>query len=490
MDTDVIVVGAGPVGLMLAGELRLGGADVVVLERLVRPTTESRASTLHARTMELLDQRGLLKTLGTPPHEPRGHFGGIPLDLGAQNSRFAGQWKVAQTRLEALLGEWASGQGARILREHTLTSLTADQDHVTAGVETPSGPVTLRAAYLVGCDGDQSTVRHVGGFDFPGTPATRELLRCDMTGADVADRRFERYPDGLATAVTHDGLTRLMVHQFDRVPDPHRKPDFDDVVEAWKRVTGEDIGAATPVWINALSDASHLAAQYRRGRVLLAGDAAHRQLPVGGQAVNLGVHDAANLGWKLAAQVAGWAPAGLLDTYHDERHAVGRRVLDNIEAQTRLLLGADVEGLRSTFGELIGLTAVQARLADMIGGLDVRYRPGDHPLVGAHIPHLALASERGRTSTTQLLRAGRAVVLELSGQPRRWAEVARTAAGWRGRVECVRATLRAGAFTRPHASALQDVRTLVLRPDGHVAWAGDRSSDARPALARWFGSPQ
>ncbi|WP_181808220.1 FAD-dependent monooxygenase, partial [Streptomyces shenzhenensis] len=413
VDTHVLVVGAGPVGLMLAGELRLGGADVTVLERLAAPTTESRASTLHARTMELLRQRGLLDGPGglsdpePPPNEPRGHFGGLPLDLTLPSSH-PGQWKVPQTRTEELLGAWAARLGARVLRGHEVLELAQEPDRVRLLAEHDGFRREFTARYVVGCDGEQSAVRRLAGIPFPGDDAGRELIRADVDGIDIPNRRFQRLPNGLAIAARRgDGVTRVMVHRFGTPPRTARI-SFADIVAAWRDVTGEDIAHGTPLWVNSFGDASRQAERYRAGRVLLAGDAAHQQMPIGGQALNLGLQDAVNLGWKLAATVLGRAPAGLLDTYHDERHAVGRRVLSNIRAQARLLLGGpEVESLRSVVGELTSYEKVRAHLAGMISGLDVRYgaAEGDEDtLIGSRLPELRLDSG---ASTAELLRPAR-----------------------------------------------------------------------------------
>ena len=399
METQVVVVGAGPVGLMLAGELRLGGADVVVLEQRDVPTAESRASTLHARTMEILDSRGLLGGLGTPPCEPRGHFGGIPLDLSLPSSH-PGQWKVPQTRTEELLQEWAVGLGARLLRGHRVRALRTTPDHVEAETDGPGDPVRVRGRFLAGCDGEHSTVRILAGASFPGQDARRELLRADVSGIAIPDRRFQRMENGLAIAARRgDGVTRVMVYEFGRRAGARTSgPGPADVSGAWKTVTGEDISGGTFLWVNAFSDANRQLACYRHDRILFAGDAAHQQMPTGGQALNLGLQDAVNLGWKLAAGLAGTAPAGLLDTYHTERHAVGRRVLANIRAQAVLLLGgAEVEPVRALLGELMALPDVRARLAAMICGLDIRYDvgAGDDPLLGARLPPRPPADRRG-----------------------------------------------------------------------------------------------
>ncbi|GLZ00722.1 FAD-dependent monooxygenase [Actinoplanes sp. NBRC 103695] len=374
VDTQVIVAGAGPVGLLLAGELRRGGADVIVVERLARPATESRASTVHARTMEIFDRLGLLEALAPPPRETAGHFGGIRLDLGGLPSPYAGIWKVSQIDIERVLAAWATGLGAEIRRGRELTGLTQHDDHVEVEL---SGPERLQASYVVGCDGEGSTVRAAAGLGFDGYAADKEMLRADVAGIDIPNRRFERFPAGLAVAARRPGgVTRVMVHRFGAKPGRRAgPPEFAEVAELWADVTGEDITAGTPLWVNAFDNTSRQANRYRDRRVLLAGDAAHAQMPVGGQALNLGLQDAANLGWKLAAEVRGEAPDGLLDTYESERRPVGRRVLANIRAQAELLLGPPaVDPARTVLAELIAFEPVRRHLAAMISGLDTSER--------------------------------------------------------------------------------------------------------------------
>ncbi|APE24776.1 MULTISPECIES: FAD-dependent monooxygenase [Streptomyces] len=486
LDADVVVIGAGPTGLMLAGELRLGGADVIVLESRETPTTESRASTLHARTMELLDDRGLLTPLGTPPSEPRGHFGGIPLDLTLPG-RHPGQWKVEQTRTEALLQEWATGLGADVRRGHTLRSLTVTETYAEAGATGPGGrDVRVRARYAVGCDGERSTVRALAGAEFPGQEARRELLRADVAGIDVPDRRFQRLPGGLAVAACRNGVTRVMVHEFGR-PAVARtgEPEFAEVVDVWKRVTGEDISGGTPLWVNSFHDANRQLTRYRDGRVLWAGDAAHQQMPIGGQALNLGLQDAVNLGWKLAAVVRGTAPDGLLDTYHDERHAVGRQVLGNIRAQALLLLGGpEAEPVRSLLGPLIALDDVRAHLAGKVSGLDIRYGAGAadvHPLTGTRLPRTALVDD-GREAVDPSLRAGQGLFLTLDPSGTGPGTGAAAAAAWAGRVGT--------AVARPVPGGVLDgLDAVLVRPDGYLAWTSADGAGPEAALHRWFGAP-
>jgi oxygenase len=487
IETQVIVVGAGPVGLMLAGELRLGGVDVVVVERLSAPSGESRASQLNARTMEIFDQRGLLERLGETQSESMGHFGGISFDVSQAPSAYAGLWKIPQFRTEAMLQAWACELGADIRRGHELQGLRVTNDGVEADVDHLGDSLRLRAPYLVGCDGEHSTVRRLAKFDFPGTDVTRELLRADVTGIDVPNRRFQRWERGLVIAAKRGGgVTRIMLHEFGHSARRRTEaPAFEEVVTAWRRITGEDISGGTPIWVDAFGDASRHVSSYRKGRVLLAGDAAHLQMPIGGQALNLGLHDAANLGWKLAAQVQGWAPADLLDSYHDERHPVGARTLTNVQAQALLLLGGpEVEPLRASLRELLELDDVRRHLAAMASGLDVRYEsgPGDHPWLGARMPHCDLAIESGPSSTTVLLRPARGVLLDLSAKPTLHAELSAAATQWENRVHMVTARSRPGAIP-------PEIDALLLRPDGHIAWIDDGATDLHTALSRWFGAP-
>ncbi|MFI6040996.1 FAD-dependent monooxygenase [Nocardia sp. NPDC051321] len=477
--TQVVVVGAGPVGLMLAGELRLGGAEVVVLELRDTPSAESRATTLHARTMEIFDARGLLDELGTVPNDPRGHFGGIPLDLTLP-SRFPGQWKVPQTRTVELLHGWASALGAEVRRGWRVSAVHDHGDSVEVVAATATGTRRLRAAFVVGCDGAESTVRELSGVEFAGRSATRELLRADVTGIEIEDRRFERFEHGFATAARNPaGITRVMVHRFGsgcaERPGP---PSFDEVVSAWQQVTGESIGHGKPVWVNAFDDTSRQVREYRRGRVFFAGDAAHQQMPSGGQALNLGLQDAVNLGWKLARALDGTA-GQLLDTYHRERSVVGARILANIQVQTELLLGGpEVESLRTMLGALIAAEPVRAHLAGMISGLDVCYpaEPGAHPWLGRRLPDLPM--HQHTESSTALLRDGRGLVL---GSDRAQVDaLEKVAAPWSRWVTV--------AEVAPGDQVGTDA--VLVRPDGYVIWAGSVDADLDGRLRHWFGTPR
>lgn len=486
MDAPVIVVGAGPAGLMLAGELRLAGVAVIVLERLERRTGESRGLGFTTRTLETFDQRGILARFGDIERSTLGHFGGLPLDFGVLDGACQAAKTVPQSVTETHLEDWAAGLGADIRRGHEVLSVHDDGEGVDVGVRGPDGERTLRAAWLVGCDGGRSTVRKAAGFDFPGTPATMEMFLADIKGIDLKPRMIgETLPGGMVmVGPLPGGTTRIVV--CERGAPPRRRespPSFDEVAAAWQRLTGDDISAAEPVWVSAFGDAARQVTEYRRGRVLLAGDAAHIHLPAGGQGMNTGIQDAFNLGWKLASVVHGRAPLSLLDTYHTERHAVGRRLLMNTRAQGLLFLsGAEVQPLRDSLKELMAYEDVARHLAAMVTGLEITYEvgKGSHPLLGRRMPHLELAASDGTTSSTALLRPGRGVLLDLADNPR----LRGRAAAWAERVDTVTARPRGAA------DGLHDTTALLIRPDGYVAWAAPGSHHDLPmALDRWFGTP-
>lgn len=370
---QVVIVGAGPVGLLLACELSRARVPVVIVERLASPMTESRASQLTTLTAELLHERGFGALLGEATREPRAHFAGLGFDLSGLDSEYAGNWKVPQYRTEAVLGERAERLGATLLRANQLTEITDLPDHVVCGVRGPDADLRIRARYVVGCDGARSTVR-LAGFTSSAAPATKELLRADVTGVEIRDRRFERLEAGFAVAATRDGVTRVMVHAAGQgVTERTGPPEFGEVVRRWEKVTGEDISGGTAIWLDSFDNSMGQADSYRRGRVLLAGDAAHWHMPIGGQALNVGLQDAVNLGWKLAETVHGCAAPGLLDSYHAERHPAAARVLNYVAAQEVLLLGgAEIEPLRAVLAELIGLGEVRNHLARVVSNLDGR----------------------------------------------------------------------------------------------------------------------
>ncbi|MGW0877706.1 FAD-dependent monooxygenase [Streptomyces sp. NPDC002740] len=485
LDADVIVVGGGPTGLMLAGELRLGGAGVIVAEALEQPTGQSRALGFTTRALESFDQRGLVPRFGGLETSPMGHFGGIPFDYTVLEDADFGARGIPQSQTEAVLQEWARELGADIRRGLEFLALEQDADGVTVTVATPSGEQRrLRGAFLVGADGARSTVRRAAGIDFPGAAGSQLMHLADVAGSGVRPRPFgERLPGGLVQVFPMaEGVARIILSEYGASPDAHGgAPGFAEVAAAWQRVTGEDISAGEALWVSSFTDATRQAAHYRQGRVLLAGDAAHIHLPVGGQGMSTGVQDAVNLGWKLAATVRGTAPGDLLDTYHGERHPVGARLLANTRAQGMAIFGGEEsQALRDLYAELLTLDEVQRHLAGAVSHIDIRYDLGEdaHPLAGRRLPPRTLTTGGGPVRTPELLHPALGVLLDLDGTP----ALRTAAAGWKDRVTSVTATPES-------PETFGKAAALLVRPDGYIAWAGDDPDTLTAALHRWFGSP-
>nr|AEE65473.1 oxygenase-like protein [uncultured bacterium BAC AB649/1850] len=492
-DADVIIVGAGPTGLMLAAELRLHNISTIVLDRLETPMQQSRALGFSARTIEEFDQRGLLARFGEVGTIPVGHFGGVPLDYRVIEGGSYGARGIPQSRTEAMLAERAGELGADVRRGHEVTGIAADADGVTVDVRHAGGDLRLRAGYLVGADGARSTVRKAAGIDFPGTGATMEMWLADVAGCNLRPRfSGELVPDGMVMVLPLGPVVqRVVVYQHATgVRGTGEAPTFTEVADAFQRLTGEDITGGKPLWVSWFTDSSRQAAAYRSGRILLAGDAAHIHMPIGGQGMSAGVQDAVNLGWKLAAEVRGEAPEGLLDSYHSERHPVGGRVVTNTLAQRWLYLGGDrMTPLRELFAELMLYPEVQKHLAGMVTGLDIRYDvgAGDHRLLGRRVPNGELVvqpGESGKTSTFELLHGGRGLLLSLRGEA-----AVPVASRWADRIDIVTAV--------PHGTGPDDpfhgVDALLVRPDGYIAWVAGTDAGADgldDALQRWFGSPR
>ncbi|MEU9284416.1 FAD-dependent monooxygenase [Streptomyces sp. NPDC048275] len=480
-NADVIVAGAGPSGLMLAGELRLSGLSVIVLDRLEQPMQQSRALGFSARTIEEFGQRGLLEEFGQLETIPGGHFGGLPIDYRIVEGGNFGVRGVPQSRTEAIITKWATGLGADIRRGHEVIGLSQDDSGVQVEVAGPEGLETLRAAYVVGCDGARSTVRHLAGIDFPGVSATIEMKMTDVVGVQLRLRPTGEVGEAGMVVVLPlgPGATRVVV--FERgagVRPTQEPPTFEEVAAAFQRVTGEDISGAKSLWTSYFTDASRQAAEYRKGRVFLAGDAAHIHLPIGAQGISAGVGDVVNLGWKLAATVKGHAPEGLLDTYHSERHPVGARIVYNTLVQRTLYLGGpEAQPLRDLFAELVQIEDVRRHLVGLVTGLDITYgATGDHPLLGRRLPDQELLAGDEKTTTYELLHAGRPVLLDLHDS----AALREAAAGWADRVDIV---------TASRADATAPASDLLVRPDGYVAWvSADGSVEGlTEALGQWFG---
>ncbi|MFE9687335.1 FAD-dependent monooxygenase [Streptomyces sp. NPDC006285] len=500
MDADVVIAGAGPTGLMLACELRLAGADVLVVERLADRTGESRAGGMHSRTLEVLDQRGVLdRFLAAGELQPVGHFSGLYLDFDESESRHPYPLMILQSVIERLLEEWAAELGVRVRRSCGVSGVRQDASGVTVELDTvptaQTAPAALRARYLVGCDGGRSTVRKLAGIDFPGTPATMTALIGDVELPDLPEEYVwvRRCATGDYSAIAFEpGWYRVITSEYDRVVDRDEPPTFEQLRESLVRLAGTDFGMHSPRWVSRFNDAARQAARYRQGRVLLAGDAAHIHFPAGGQGLNMGVQDAVNLGWKLAAVVRGRAPESLLDSYHSERHPVAERVLHNTRAQSALARpGPQTDALREVFGSLIVLDDVNRQLRVMLTALDVRYAvDGDHPLTGRRVPDAGLKTADGATRVFELLHAGRPVLLDLGGS----AALTAIAGRWADRVDLVEARSEDDHWPVPVVGEVPAPAALLVRPDGHVAWvaaAGARldTSALRAALTTWFGPP-
>ncbi|MGK5530986.1 FAD-dependent monooxygenase [Streptomyces sp. URMC 129] len=491
MDVPVIVVGAGPSGLVLAAELRLGGVEVIVLDKLAKPSGESRGLGFTARAVELFDQRGLLPGFGENLElAPIGHFGGIPMDYTQLDGAHFGARGIPQAKTEEVLIAWATDLGADIRRGWEVVGVTDDGEGVDVEAETPDGRTTLRARYLVACDGGRSTVRKLVGFDFPGTPSTIEMYLADVSGLDLPARHIgEKVPGGMImNAPLGDGVERIIAAERGNGPRERTgPPTYEEVAACWERLSGQSIAHGEASWVSSFGDATHQVTEYRKGNVLIAGDAAHTHLPAGGQGLSVSVQDSFNLGWKLAATVRGWAPPGLLDTYHAERHPVGRRLLMATRAQGMLYLGgSEIEPLRNVFAELLEFPEAARHLIGMVSGFEVHYDVGSggHPLLGRRVPKQDLVGTGGKTTTAELLHSGRGVLLDFTDH----ADLRAVAAPWSDRIDIVTALPHA----LPETSPLAGVTALLVRPDGYAAWVEpDGGGEAlSAALNRWFGAPR
>jgi 2-polyprenyl-6-methoxyphenol hydroxylase-like FAD-dependent oxidoreductase len=470
---DVIIAGGGPTGMMLASESRLHGVDVLVLEKEAEPTKQVRSLGLHVRSIEILDQRGLLERfLAHGQQYPgRGHFAAIdkpwPEHLDTAHAYILG---IPQPVTDRLLAEHATELGADVRRGRELVGLSQDSDGVT--VELADG-TQLRSRYLVGCDGGRSTVRKLLGVGFPGEPAKVEWLRGEMEVttppeelAAIVDE-VRRTQKGFGVGPAGNGLYGVVVPAESVTEDPTVPPTLEEVKRQLRAFAGTDFGVHSPRWLSRFGDATRQAERYRVGRVFLAGDAAHVHPPLGGQGLNLGIQDAFNLGWKLAADSNGWAPAGLLDSYHTERHPVAADVLNNTRAQSELVsTEPGPQAVRRLVTELMDFEDVSRYLIEKITAIGIRYEFGEgHALLGRRLRDVGL--KRGRLYA--LMHGGRGLLLDQTGLL--------SVAGWADRVDHV-----------VDVSEELDVSAVLLRPDGHVAWVGDDQQDLHSHLPRWFGT--
>ncbi|WP_331772539.1 rifampin monooxygenase (plasmid) [Embleya sp. NBC_00888] len=470
---DVIIAGCGPTGAMLAAELRLHDVRVLVLEKETEPVSFVRIVGLHIRSIELMAMRGLLeRILEHGRRRPAaGFFAAIakpaPQGLDSAHAYLLG---IPQPVVVHLLEEHAIQLGAQVRRGCAVADFEQDDEGVT--VE-PADGQQLRSRYLVGCDGARSTVRKLLGVGFPGEPSRTETLMGEMevgvpqeeiaakvSGIHATDKRFSIGPFG-------QGVYRVVVPAAG-VADRAEPPTLEDFKHRLRAVAGTDFGVHSPRWLSRFGDATRLAERYRVGRVLLAGDAAHIHPPTGGQGLNLGVQDAFNLGWKLAAQIRGWAPETLLDTYQTERHPVAEDVLDNTRAQTELhSTEPGPQALRRLLTELMDFDEVNRHLIEKITAIDIRYDCGEGPdLLGRRLRDVD--TKHGRLY--DLLHRGRGLLLDRTERL--------SVGGWSDRVDHL-----------ADPTAAVDVPCVLLRPDGHIAWIGDDQQDLDKHLSRWFGKP-
>jgi len=490
---QVVIAGGGPTGMMLSAELALAGAEVVIVEpRPDQHLDGSRAGGLHARTIEVLDQRGVAdRFLAAGRVMQVQGFAGIPLDISDFPTRHPYGLALWQADFEPILAEWVAELGVPTLREVEVVGFEDDGEGVTTRL---SDGRFLRSAYLVGCDGGRSLVRRTAGIEFVGTEPTRCWLLAEVEFDDAPQLGMRPEGGGIGPVnIGSEGGPYRVVLVEDPAAVDAEAPDLEFVRESLVGLYGSDFGLRSASWVTRFSDQARQAAAYRAGRVLLAGDAAHIHAPTGGQGMNVGIQDAVNLGWKLAQVVRGLSDDSLLDTYHEERHPVAARVLHNTRAQVVLSTPGDHhQALRDIVGDLLALDEPRRRIAGMMSGLDVRYDLGDgHPLIGWRMPDLDLVTGTGRTRVAELLQEARPLLLDLGSAGSADHDALAGSGGSEshgGRVRVVAARAE-GSWELPVVGPVPEPEVVLVRPDGHVAWAGDRDDPAiRSALTRWFGA--
>lgn len=480
----VVIAGGGPTGLMLAGELALARVDVAVVEKRATQALESaRAGGLHARTLEVLDQRGIVERfLAQGQRAQVASLGGITLDITDLPTRHNYGLALFQQRIEQTLADWVAELGVPTYRACEVTGFAQDDDGVTVDL---SDGNALRAQYLVGCDGGRSVVRRTAGIDFVGWEASISWLIAECEMSEEPAWGVRRTAQGInAIGKLDEGKRARVVLAEPRVMQGEA-PTMEDLRAALAAVFGSDFGAHRVTYLSRFSDAARQASTYRAGRVLLAGDAAHVHSPQGGQGLNLGVQDAVNLGWKLALVTKGACAERLLDSYTAERHPVGARVLKSTLAQAALHRGDDrTDALRETLTGLLTMDGPRRKYGAQLSSLDLQYDLGPgHPLLGRRMPDLDVLIEGEPRRVFSMLHEARGALLVFAN-PQGF-----DAAPWAGRVQRFEAQYT-GPWELPVVGAVAAPAAVLVRPDGHVAWVGD-GTDAglREALERWFGAP-
>jgi 2-polyprenyl-6-methoxyphenol hydroxylase-like FAD-dependent oxidoreductase len=491
----VVIAGGGPTGLMLAGELALAGVDVAIVER--RPSQNlagSRAGGLHSRTIEVFDMRGIAdRFLSEGQIAQVAGFGGTRLDISDFPTRHPYGLGLWQNHIERIMAGWVGELAVTFYRGREVRGFA--QDDTGVDVQLSDGQ-SLRAEYLVGCDGGRSVIRKAAGIEFPGWDPTMSNILAQVEMAEKPPLGIHRTPLGMHSfgrleyeirdgEIVYKDVGPIGVMVPEQDVGRATEPTLRDLSEALIAVCGTDYGVHSPTWISRFTDMTRQAANYRDRRVLLAGDAAHVHSPVGGQGLNTGVQDAVNLGWKLAQVVKRTSKERLLDTYNAERHPVGARVLRNTMAQTALMRVDDrTEALRDTVSELLSMDETRKRFAAMMSGLGIHYDLGPgHPLLGRRMPDLDLVTADGPVRVFTLLHDARPVLLNL-GEPGGF-EIT----PWADRVQVIDAKYD-GTWELPAIGAVTAPTAVLIRPDGYVAWVGDLTQlGLADALTTWFGPP-
>jgi 2-polyprenyl-6-methoxyphenol hydroxylase-like FAD-dependent oxidoreductase len=469
---QVMIAGAGPTGMMLACELRRAGVSVRLVDRADRRRPGSRTAGIHPRTLEVFDQRGMVEEFlaaGRPIFAP--HFAGIAVDWSTLPTRYPYMFGLLQYMTEAILERCTERMGVNIEWSTEVVGLDQDSEGVTVALRGPHGTVNERLPYLVGCDGARSVVRRLSDIPFDGSDGDSVTLLGDLEVGETPPgwQIVQRRPAGVFSTMPLGGMVgqswwRVMVAEYgDEQPD--EPMTLSRLREALIRVAGSDFGVHTPIWLSSFRDARRQARQYRSGRVLLAGDAAHIHPPTGAQGMNLGIQDAVNLGWKLASVVDGHASEALLDTYHQERHAVASDVLANTRAQAALLgPGDDVTAMRSQLASLLCGAQANEQLAAAMSGMNVCYvHDAPNPLIGRRIPDAEVITQKGTVRMFSLLHTQRTVLLDFENLPERATAASET-------IDYVGAQKTVRQWRLPVVGWVDVPSALLVRPDGHVAW--------------------